>query len=196
MAGVRRVEKRDIIVETAKDLFWKFGFRKVTVDEICLKAEISKMTFYRHFTNKTELAKFIIKLVIDKGMDDFRNIMNSDYSTDERMKRIIRLKMEGVKEISREFIEDLYTDKNSQLQQYMIQKSEEAWNGFIKEFRDAQDRGVFRKGFKPELLLALSRQMLNILEDDKIMSIYSSPQELIMELTTLTAYGIAPDKES
>jgi hypothetical protein len=37
--------------------------------------------------------------------------------------------------------------------------------------------------------------MLTIMEDKRIMNLYSSPQELIMELTTLTAYGIAPEKE-
>ncbi|MDP3452561.1 MAG: TetR/AcrR family transcriptional regulator [Bacteroidales bacterium] len=195
MEIIKRSEKRDSIVSTARTLFWRFGFRKVSIDEICAKSGVSKMTFYRHFPNKTELAKYILKNLIDKSMKEFREIMNSDCSTDERMNRIIRLKLEGVKEISKEFIEDVYTNNNSEIQQFMLQKTEEAWVGFIQEFRNAQDRGVFRKGFKPELLLALSRQMINLLEDKSIMDMYSSPQELIMELTTLTAYGIAPEKE-
>ena len=45
-----------ILFSTAKNLFFKFGLRRVSVEEICIKASVSKMTFYRNFNNKEHIA--------------------------------------------------------------------------------------------------------------------------------------------
>ena len=52
--------KREQLIRTGKELFWKFGFRRVTVEEICSEAGISKMTFYKYFSNKLDLVKRIM----------------------------------------------------------------------------------------------------------------------------------------
>ncbi len=187
-------KREDGVIIAAKDLFWRFGFKRVTVEEICKKASISKMTFYRLFPNKIELAKRILDIIIEDGMVKFKEIMKTDCSADERMHSIVQIKLEGTREISREFIEDLYTDSGSELQHYMVLKTKESWQEIISVIRDAQQTGVLRNGFKPELLVALSTQIIAILEDKAIMKLYSSPSEMIMELTNIVAYGIAPEK--
>ena len=189
----KKVSKKEVdIIGAAKDLFWRFGFKRVSIEDICKKALVSKMTFYRLFSNKTDLAKRILDDTIADSMVKFREVMDVKYTADERMRRIIALKMEGTKEISREFIEDVYTDTGSELQIYMMQKIQESMQSFVLMFKEAQQRGIFRPDFKPELLLALSRQMTAILEDKSILNLYENPQQIIIELTTIIAFGIAP----
>ena len=60
-------EKYQQIVETATDLFMRFGVKRVTVEEICRTAQISKMTFYKYFNNKIELAEYIIFSILDNA---------------------------------------------------------------------------------------------------------------------------------
>ncbi len=190
---VKKGSKKEVdIIGAGKDLFWRYGFKRVSIEDICKKASVSKMTFYRLFSNKTDLAKRILNDVVEDSMVRFREVMNAQCTADERMRRIVALKMEGTKEISREFIEDVYTDTGSELQLYMMQRIQESWETFVKLFKDAQQRGIFRADFKPELLLALSRQMTAILEDKSIMALYDNPQQIIIELTTIVAFGIAP----
>ncbi|MDP3397572.1 MAG: TetR/AcrR family transcriptional regulator [Bacteroidales bacterium] len=181
------------ILSAGKELFWKFGFKKVSVEEICDKAKASKMTFYRLFPNKTELAKKVLDYLIDDGMIKFREILKADCPASERMQRIIALKAEGTQEMSQVFIEDVYNDIGSDLQVYVMTRSTDAWNGIIDEFRDAQKRGVFRDDFRPELLLSLSKNMTTVLNDPYLTGLYKNPQELILELTRIMAYGIAPN---
>ena len=189
----KKVSKKEVdIIGAAKDLFWRFGFKRVSIEDICKKALVSKMTFYRLFSNKTDLAKRILNDIVEDSMVRFREIMNAQCTADERMRRIVALKMEGSQEISREFIEDVYTDTGGDLQVYMTQRVQESWETFIKLFKEAQQRGIFRADFKPELLLALSRQMTAILEDKSILNLYENPQQIIIELTTIIAFGIAP----
>jgi AcrR family transcriptional regulator len=50
-----RPRPRDRIIETARDLFRKHGFRGVGVDAIAEAASTNKMTLYRHFGSKDDL---------------------------------------------------------------------------------------------------------------------------------------------
>jgi AcrR family transcriptional regulator len=76
MMEERKAGTKDAILASSRELFWKHGFRRVTVDEICEKTGISKMTFYRYFANKTELAKAVFSQAANEGYDQFRIIMN------------------------------------------------------------------------------------------------------------------------
>jgi TetR/AcrR family transcriptional repressor of nem operon len=49
-----------IILETGKDLFWKFSFKDISVDHICEIAEVNKGTFYRYFESKVDLCLQVI----------------------------------------------------------------------------------------------------------------------------------------
>lgn len=190
-----RIAKQDIdnlLIAAGHDLFWKFGFRRVSVEEICKKAGISKMTFYRYFDNKTELAKRVLKKVVDEGSVKFRKILTDDDTISGKMQRIIRLKMEGTNDISREFVEDVYNDTGSEIQQFMMKLTADTWMGVIEEFRDAQKRGIFRQDFKPEILLAMSRGITEMVANPQLNALYSSTQEMIVEIVNLMTYGIAP----
>jgi AcrR family transcriptional regulator len=64
--------KYEDILNTGKTLFWKHGVRRVTIEEICREADVSKMTFYRFFPNKIELAKTLLKKMADDAMADYQ----------------------------------------------------------------------------------------------------------------------------
>ena len=47
-----RPKKEGDILRTAEDLFMQFGYGKVTVEEICRAAGVSKVTYYKYFKKK------------------------------------------------------------------------------------------------------------------------------------------------
>jgi len=190
-----RIAKQDVeslLIDTGRELFWKFGFRRVSVEEICKKAGISKMTFYRYFDNKTELAKRVISSLMNQESAKFREIFTDEDNLTNKMHRIISLKIEATNDISREFIEDVYNDTGSEIQQFMMKMISDTWIGVIADFKDAQARGVFRKDFKPEILLALSKGITELVANPQLNALYSSTQEMIVEIVNLMTYGIAP----
>ncbi len=70
------VEKRTKIIDAAIMEFSKVHYRKVTIDSIVDRAEISKGSFYQYFQNKDDLFKFI-----------FDQIGNQKKQTLEEIKR-------------------------------------------------------------------------------------------------------------
>lgn len=184
--------KKAIILETARELFWKHGFRRVSVEEICEKSKVSKMTFYRHFTNKIELAKNVFDNVLKKGVTDFKNIMDKKIAPEIMVKKILLIKVEGTNNISKEFLLDFYSSKEPELNDYVHQKTEESWREIIDLFKEAQSKGVFRSDFKPEIILYMSQHISELLNNPKVLNLYKNPQNLILELTNIFMYGIQP----
>ncbi len=100
-------KKYDQLVKTAEDLFKRYGMRRVTVEEICQKADVSKMTFYKHFKNKLDITKTVINRIVDEKEKEYQALMNLDMTYVEKVKLIVQKKVEGVEEFSQEFADDV-----------------------------------------------------------------------------------------
>lgn len=184
-------KRASIIIEAGRALFWKHGFKRVSVEEICQNAGISKMTFYRFFSNKTELAKAIFQKEVNKGLQDFRNILNEDTTTPaEKIRKMIMLKIEGVHDISNEFLMDFYKNPELGLKDFIESETARVWQEIILDYKIAQQKGIFRADFKPELMFALSQKMAEIVTDKNLISLYNNAEEMLIDLTNLIIYGI------
>lgn len=184
------------LMEVARELFWKHGFKRVSVEEICHKSLVSKMTFYRYFPSKTDIAKAVYEQVADEGVSKFKEIMaDESTSPEEKMQQMLQMKLEGTNEISREFLKDFYSNPELGLSSFVAEKSMMGWNEIINDFRWAQEKGWLRKDFKPELFLTVTSKTSEMITDENLLKMYSSPQELIMELSRLFTYGIMPVSE-
>jgi AcrR family transcriptional regulator len=184
-------QKYSDILATARELFWKHGFRRVTIQEICDKAGVSKMTFYKNFSNKIELAKKVFSNEIEEGMEKFNQLMEENIPVQEKIEKMILLKVEGTNDISQEFMEDFYLGTEPDLQNFVEEKTREAWNGLINDWKKAQEKGIFRSDFKPEFLLQVTFKLVEILKDDKLSGLYDSTQDFILEFTRFIVYGIS-----
>jgi AcrR family transcriptional regulator len=189
--GIKSTKQNDILL-AAKTLFWKYGYRRVTIEEICVLGKVSKMTFYRNFTNKLELAKAVFDMVINDSISDFKNLMEEKISASEKMKRMLLMKYEGTNDISKEFLQDFYNNPELGVSTYITKRTSEVWLEVIELFRKGQNEGWLRKDFKPEILLIVSQKTTEILNDSNVLKLYNNPQDLIMEIANLFTYGITP----
>ena len=55
----------------------------------------------------------------------------------------------------------------------------------------AQQKGIFRDDFKPEMLFRIAFKVQELMKDPELLKIYGSTQEVILELTKFIAYGIS-----
>lgn len=189
---VKKNKKYNVLVGTARELFWKHGFRRVSIEEICKKASVSKMTFYKYFPNKLELAKTVFDMVTGEGMQKWDVLIQAPMDGAEKIKKLVMMKSEGTHDISREFMEDFYTNAEPELNAFVERKTREMWGNILNDFKKAQQDGIFRSDLKPEFLLFVSFKMVESLKDEQLAGLYGSPQELILEFANFVAYGISP----
>lgn len=188
-------KKYNEIIRAAKDLFWKHGFRRVSVEEICQKADASKMTFYRFFPNKIELAKSVFDVASAEITKKFRDLLSSDVPPAEKIRKMVLIELEGARGMSREFLQDFYS-REPELQMYVEVRMRTSWNEILTDFKAAQKRGEIRSDVKPEFILYIGEKMSDMVADEKLVAMYASPQEMIGEVMNFFAYGISPTHQS
>jgi len=185
-----RSKAKTEILRVAKDLFWKHGIRRVSVQEICKEANISKMTFYRHFENKEALALHVIQTSHNESHKRYRDIMDDTTAFSEKVVALLKLKQEGVSQISSELIDDIFKNQNENLQNYIKESRAQMQKEIMNDFALAQSKGQIRQDLKLEFILYTLNDLNTKLQDDQLRALYNNEEELIMELTRFFFYGI------
>lgn len=192
MKEITNNKKYLCLLNTSRELFWKYGFRRVTIDEICREAKVSKMTFYSYFSNKLDLARVVLDRVFEESMFSFRQILKENASPSEKMKKILQLKLDGSKDISNDFLSDFYNNPELGLTEYIEAKTKEVLEDTIEAFRDGQKEGWLRKDMNVDFIFYVMMKSTPLVSDPELLKMFNSPQELIMELSNFFIYGMSP----
>ena len=186
--------KFEAIVSAARSLFWKHGIRRVTIEEICQDAGVSKMTCYKYFSNKTAIAKYLIEDMFESGIKAYKEIYHSDISYEEKVKRMLDLKMSNSHEMSQELLDDIYKNQDEELSETIETIKKRMIGIYLDDIREAQKIKEIRDDVKPEFMLYFLNNLTEMLTDQRLVSIYSNPQQMISEVMTFFFYGIMPRK--
>jgi AcrR family transcriptional regulator len=192
MCAQKKSEKYIAILKTTHDLFWKYGIRRVSVEEICREAGVSKMTFYRFFPNKTELTKQVINDLFDKIMEDYGKLMKEEIPFEEKIRRQLIMKFEGTNEVSAELVKDIYGNLDNEVYKLWKLRADDMLKAVINDYHQAQKKGWIRKDIKPEFMLYIINKTTETASDEKLQGMYPSMQSLIMEIANMFFYGIMP----
>jgi AcrR family transcriptional regulator len=190
----KRTGKFEAIANAAKSLFWKHGIRRVTIEEICQNAGVSKMTCYKYFSNKTAIAKYLIEDMFESGVTAYKEIYNSNNPYEEKVKKMVDLKMSNAHEMSQELLDDIYKYQDEELSETIENIKMKMIGIYLNDIREAQKMGEIRNDVKPEFMLYFLNNLTEMLTDQRVVGIYSNPEQMIVEVMNFFFYGIMPRK--
>lgn len=121
--------KKDDIVNAARSLFTDYGYKKVSMEEIAIKAGVTKKTIYNYFHDKEELFEYFIKEELEKMTEVFEENLKEKESFSERITK-------GLKEIlifrkNSDFIRTIMKDINGNTN--FISQYDEAVINYLEE---------------------------------------------------------------
>ena len=186
--------KFEAIVGAARTLFWKHGIRRVTIEEICEKAGVSKMTCYKYFSNKTAIAKYLLEDMFETGVKVYKEIYNSDIPYEEKVKKLLDLKMSNAHEMSQELLDDIYKYQDEELSETIENIKNKLISIYLDDIRESQKTGEIRNDIKPEFMLYFLNNLTEMLTDKRVVEIYSNTEQMILEVMNFFFYGIMPRK--
>jgi AcrR family transcriptional regulator len=88
-----REDIRDLILEAADRLLARYGYSKMTIDDLAREVGIGKGTVYLHFKSKEEVALSRIDRVIDRLKDELRQVAKGSDSPAVRVRRMLMLRV-------------------------------------------------------------------------------------------------------
>ena len=72
------MDKKEAVINTARDLFQKYGYKKVSMDEIARTSGVTKKTIYTYFKDKDSMFLYFIEEELQKMKRKIEKKNNSD----------------------------------------------------------------------------------------------------------------------
>lgn len=188
--NIAKRKKLQQITEAAHDLFMRHGIKRITIEEICRTAGVSKMTFYNYFDNKNDLAISVLDSIFTKAQNRYSDIMTLDAPFSEKVNDIIKLKLEASKDVSTEMLHDLWHNPVPEVADYMKKRTQLSLKQFLDDMIAAQNKGEIRQDINPHFILYFIGKMQEIAADEKIVNMYETVQDFTSEIINFFFYGI------
>lgn len=85
----KREDIRDLILDAVNSLLAKFGYKKMTMEDVAREVGIGKGTIYLHFPSKQELVLAHIDRIVERVLVDLERIAKSSEAADRRIRRML-----------------------------------------------------------------------------------------------------------
>ncbi len=182
-------KKYQDLLNTARELFFKHGTKRVTIEEICEKADVSKMTFYKFFRNKDDLGTRVLSQLNDRILNEQDEIMKQNIPFIEKIKGIVNHLIKTHEELEDIFLDEMWGSNEDFLIFFNTLKkgSYQLVSDFIEQ---GQKEGVIRKTLKPEMILYLFDIFQGMLNSERMKEIAPDPHERLDSILNFLFYGI------
>lgn len=93
-------EVKEAIVNVARHIFSRFGFRKTTMDEIAIASRKGKSSIYYYFASKEEIFKAVVEKEASIMKQELVNAKNETDSPAEKLKKHVLVRMRNMEKLA------------------------------------------------------------------------------------------------
>lgn len=87
------------ILESARELFARFGYKKTTMEDIAQVLGKGKSSLYYYFKNKEEIFQAVIKWEGDLLFSKLQKVLQTNDAPDVKMRNYVVIRMENIREL-------------------------------------------------------------------------------------------------
>lgn len=144
------------ILLVAKELFYKFGYSKVTIEEIARNLSISKKTIYQNFSSKYDILIQIVKLFKEEHNLKVNEVINNDsLSFPAKLEGLLTVTGTSLSKINTVFIEDIQRSEPEVWESLKSFKREAAFIRFRKLIIEGKEQGYIDANVNKGILISL-----------------------------------------
>ena len=87
---------KGIVIQAAKSIFARYGFKKTTMDEIAKATHLAKSSIYHYFRSKEEIFEAILEQEMQTLMADVRQAVMAENSPPEKLRAFFRSRLHAI----------------------------------------------------------------------------------------------------
>ncbi|HOI29239.1 MAG TPA: TetR/AcrR family transcriptional regulator [Melioribacteraceae bacterium] len=190
------IEVKQRILTKAEEMFFQFGFTKVTMEEIASLLSISKKTLYKHFNNKEHILKEIVqnkKCEIETFVDK----LVADNSIDfvEKLNKFLSFITSHFSKLSHPNFQDLVKSHPDIWNDIQAFRRKNAYLCFSKLINQGKESGVFRNDFNSDVAVQLYFSAIHgMLNLESLARLPVTANEAYTDIVKILFEGIFSDK--
>jgi AcrR family transcriptional regulator len=144
-----RPEMQEKILDATDRLLARYGYRKMTMDDLADEVGIGKGTIYLHFCSKEHVVYSHINRVIDRLLERLEQIVRSRRSPEEKLREMIVLRVmfrfDAVQHFP-ESLSDMFRDLRPGIHRLRQNHFKEEAKLMAEVLKEGQKACAFRKG--------------------------------------------------
>jgi len=187
----RKKKKKESIVSAALDLFAQHGFKKVSVNDIAQKADVSPVTIYNHFENKDNLVYEVIRYQLSLMMEYYETIIYGEGTFPEKIKEIVFNKVEVASQFRGELAFITFRDSSIYKQPLLEEFEQKALKITLDLFEEGKREGYIGKDISEQtLIIYFDILRSGISSSKRLYTDEESYPRVVRELNELFLYGL------
>ena len=187
----RKEQKKESIVRAALELFMQYGFKKVSINDIAVKANVSPVTIYNHYGNKDNLIYEVIRHQLRSMMEYYRKTIYGEGTFPEKIKEIVFNKVEVAAQFRGE-LAPIALGNNSVYAQSIYEEFErEAMNMTLDLLKEGKREGYIGEDISEQtLIIYFDILKSGISSSTRLYADEESYPRIVRELNELFLYGL------
>lgn len=189
-------DTRSRILLGARDLFFRYGFSKVTMDEAAESMGMSKKTLYKHFPSKEDLLQAVAGDHITECDSELKAICRrKDASPLKKLQSLMNYIAELYGRMSEALVHDLRRSAPGIWKQVDACRRDHIFSEFGGMIKDGRNKGMFRKDVDERLfLLIYSEVVRSILNPEMLAGLPYKPSQVFDAIAKVLFEGLLTEK--
>ncbi len=145
--GMVDVEKiREEIVEIARGIFAKFGFKKTSMDEIAKAVRKAKSSLYYYFQSKEEVFQAVIEREANVFREKISKALEGVKDPQEKLRAYVITRMKMIKQLSNFYsaLSDEYLENFKFIEKFREKYDEEESNAIAGILKEGIEKKIFK----------------------------------------------------
>ncbi|MCE5249400.1 TetR/AcrR family transcriptional regulator [bacterium] len=145
MASNEYQDMRDQIIEAAREVFAKYGYRKTTIEDIASSVYKAKSSVYHYFSGKDDIFRAVIEKEASHMLQSLREAVDAEQSPVMKFRTCFRFLCEKIEETSNyyRFLKDEWFHIFDFTTEVRIKNEQHLADMFISIFNEGNRTGVF-----------------------------------------------------
>jgi TetR/AcrR family transcriptional regulator, cholesterol catabolism regulator len=197
------MEKIDIkqrIISSGKTQFARYGYNRVTTDDLARELGISKRTLYEYFSSKEKLFEEILDGEMELIKEKIHSIVksmeeNRNESLADQMKNLWGLYSNASSLFTKDFFDDIRKHHPHLWKKIEIFRENQMRENFSKVAKIGVERGVFRESINYDILFLIHLfSVQNLLTPDLLSTMPFTSHEAVSQIFQIMLFGILTEE--
>ncbi len=188
-------DKQKGLLESAGQVFMRFGLKSVTMDDVARHLRVSKKTLYQFVNDKNDLIQKILERDCCVTEDSIKGIVQKKLNAIDELMEISKFIVEELKEIHPSIFYDLekyYPEAMATMNELRHEFVSEV---MASNLRRGMEAGLYREDLDVNIITALWVTRLNIIFEPNTLPVQQyRPLEVYEQMVLHHIYGIVSEK--